>query len=261
MFPQLVDPRLMKFNDILHPVRSIIGSAMLTFTLPLAVAVDQTATPSAPPAPAPVAPAPAVPLSYGAGEVLQLARSGLGEDTIKAFVNNSGRAFELGASQIIYLRQQGVSDTVLAAMLAQHPKTVGPVPAPPPAPQTDATLPPPEPVYVEAAPAYVPPAPAYVAPEPVYVSPPPTYYSSYWYNPFPVYFSFGYGGYYRGGYYHGGYYPRGSYGGHPGGIRRLRWWWPRRICWRRRRSRRWRWLPRWSPLIRPVSDLPEPRAR
>ena len=216
MLSSLVDPRPMKFNDILHTAWSIIGSAMLTFTVPLAVAEDAAPTPGAPPAPATAAPAPAVPLSYGAGEVLQLARAGLGEDTIKAFVNNSGRAFELGASQIIYLRQQGVSDNVLAAMLAQHPRTAEPAPAPPPPPPGEANSAPPEAAYEGAAPAYAPP-PVYTAPQPVYVSPPPAYYSDYWYNPFPVYFSLGYGGYYRGGYSHGGYYPHGGYGGHPVG--------------------------------------------
>ena len=63
---------------------------------------------------------PAVPqLAYGVPQVLQLAQAKVSEDTIIAYIKNSGNSYGLNADQIIYLRQQGVSDAVLTAMLTQ----------------------------------------------------------------------------------------------------------------------------------------------
>ena len=207
----------MNKHSAYFPVWSAFAGVALAVVLPAALA-ENAPTPAAAVVAAPAAPT--VPLSYGAQEVLQLSRSGLGEDTIKAFVSNSGRAFELGASQIIYLRGQGITDNVLAAMLAQHPKTAEATPGPMPAPQGEMNAAPPAQVYTQPATVYAQAAPVYVQPQPVYVSAPPaTYYGSYWYDSFPaVSLSFGFGGYYGGGYYGGGYYHGGYYhGGYPGG--------------------------------------------
>jgi hypothetical protein len=59
-------------------------------------------------------------LPGGAEDVLKLSRAKVGEDTIVAFVKNSNRAFGgLGANQIVYLHEQGVSDSVIATMISQ----------------------------------------------------------------------------------------------------------------------------------------------
>jgi hypothetical protein len=170
----------------------------------------------------------APPLSYGVPQVLQLAQAKVSDDTIIAYIHNSGNSYGLDANQIIYLRQQGVSDNVLTVMLTQ------PRPASAPAP----TAPPPDNSYQAQAPASYAAAPTttYVqsAPSPVYVVPnsQPYYYNNYYYSQ-PYYYpysyfpsvalSFAFGGssYYHGGYHGGGgYYHGGGYGGgyHGGGM-------------------------------------------
>lgn len=154
-------------------------------------------------------------LSASAQDILKLSRAKVSEDVIIAFVQGHSRHFDLTASEIVHLRENGVSDRVLAAMVNQQP----PVPAPqsPPQPAAPVTA-----ASVSAAQdaAGNTPAPAAT----VYVVPPSAPYS---YAPYPYYgysypavsvgFAFGtgwgyghYGGCYRGGYYYGGH----SHGGH-----------------------------------------------
>src|SRR5437588_714004 len=57
-----------------------------------------------------------------AEEVLKLARANVSEGTIIAFIMNSERTYSLSASQILYLREQGVSDFAIATMLG-HGRT------------------------------------------------------------------------------------------------------------------------------------------
>ena len=58
-------------------------------------------------------------LAYGVPQIIQLSEAKVSDDTIIAYVKNSGNSFGLTADQIIYLRQQGVSDAVITAMLNQ----------------------------------------------------------------------------------------------------------------------------------------------
>ena len=164
----------------------------------------------------------APPLSYGVPQILQLAQAKVSDDTIIAYIRNSGNSYGLDADQIIYLRQQGISDKVLTVMLTQ------PRPASAPAP----TTPPPDNSYQAQAPASSAPAPAttYVqsAPSTVYVVPnsQPYYYNNYYYSQ-PYYYpysyfpsvalSFAFGGGYHNGYY-GGYHGGGGYYYHGGGY-------------------------------------------
>jgi len=149
------------------------------------------------------------PLAYGVSEIIQLSQAGVGDPTIVTFVKNSGNSYGLDASQIIYLRQQGVSETVVDAMLSQPaPGTLAPAAAPAPGvPQnTEIAVPAAADTVVSA------PAPA----SSVYVIPDTAtyrYYSTY--NPyggcpgyFPVAVSVGFGGHWGGG-YHGGYHRTG----------------------------------------------------
>src|SRR4051812_30054900 len=69
--------------------------------------------------PAPATETAPVQLSAEVWDVVRLARGHASDDTIVAFVKNGGRAYNLGASEILYLRQQGVSDPVVTAMLSQ----------------------------------------------------------------------------------------------------------------------------------------------
>ena len=210
------------------------------------VALSTTAQTAAPSSAAPSIPAATdaapVKLPYGAEDVLKLSRAQVSEDVTLNFIHNSGTIYNLAPKDIVYLRNEGVSDRVINTMLDQRKN----VPAEMAAQSAPASAPtaPQAPVYQDAnaaavaqasaqyAPTYVQPAPVYVQPEPtytpastVYVIPYsssgygyssyyPNYYgSSYRYYGPSVVFGIGYGGGgHRGGYY-GGHYRGGYYGG------------------------------------------------
>ena len=168
---------------------------------------------------------------YGVPQIIRLSQAGVSEDTIIAYVKNSGFSYSLDADQIINLRQQGVSDAVITTMLNQ-PKP-GPVlytpttPAPQPAASyvntsTAGTTPlysPRQSDQIPTASASAQPAPTarvaptvmYIqaAPAPIYYYAQPNYYPSYAWFP-PVSLSFAWGiGWHGGGYYggwHGGWH-------------------------------------------------------
>jgi hypothetical protein len=64
----------------------------------------------------------AVRLSRPAEEVLKLSRAKVGEGAIVAYIMNTGSTYNLTVSEILYLREQGVSDFVITTMLDQSRK-------------------------------------------------------------------------------------------------------------------------------------------
>ncbi len=140
--------------------------------------------------------APALP--YGVPQVIQLSQAQISESTIVAYVKNSGNSYGLDASQIIYLRQQGVSDNVLNAMLSQpKPGSVAVSAVSTLAAQAPAPVVAPVTQVVAAPVTYVPASTVYVIPD----TATDRYYNSYYaypryYSPLSV--SIGFGGYYRG---------------------------------------------------------------
>jgi hypothetical protein len=165
----------------------------------------------------PATSAPPPQLSYGAEEVLKLTQAKIGEDTMRTFVESSHLNYDLDALSIIYLRQQGVPETVVTAMLqkskevADDAKTAT---SPPAAtanavvvPQTPAPVPQPDATYSQPAPDYSSTYPAYAQPSYDYYDYYPYPYYDYSY-PVGFYFGYGYGyhGYrgYNGGGFHGG---------------------------------------------------------
>src|ERR1041385_4946019 len=82
--------------------------------------------------------APAV--SPAVSEVLRLAESGVSEDVVLAYINNSPSGFNLTSDQILYVRDVGLSSQVITAMLNRdaalrtQPQPSQPVPEPEPAP-------------------------------------------------------------------------------------------------------------------------------
>ena len=191
-------------------------------------------------APASVSETRTVQLSSGVPEILKLGRAHVGDEVIIAFIMNSGRIYHLSASEILYLREQGVSDQVLTAMLsagqnvAATSAQAAPQPVAQPALQPAPTgptavwansSPQPAPAATQFAPAYVEAAaPVYAQPSPVYAYPAPYYgyYDSwpyYWGYP-SVSFGFGFGGGHYGGYHGGGYHGGGYHGGGGGGGHR-----------------------------------------
>ncbi len=178
-------------------------------------------------------------LSYGAANVLKLARAKIGDETILAYIRKSGQGYgALGASEIIYLHEQGVSDRIVTTMLEQEKKTRDALVAQQAAAQQ---------TLAAAAPSFTTAAPVAAAPQyqQTYVQPPVTYvqaapaplivmqdssprlvdygiypsygyprygYGGYGYSYPAVSFSFGYGSSYCGSsHYSSGHYSSGHY--------------------------------------------------
>ena len=202
-------------------------------TAPVLLAQDSNSAPASAEAVAPVSasePRP-VQLSPGVPDVLKLGRAHVGDEAILAFISNSGRTYHLSVSEILYLREQGVSDQVVTAMLNSRQNAAATITQPAPHPVAQPALQPaptgptadwvnsspqPAPAATQFAPAYTVAAPVYVQPSPVYVYPAPSYeyydgWPYYWGYP-SVSFGFGFGRGYYGG-YHGGYHGGGYHGG------------------------------------------------
>jgi hypothetical protein len=212
----------MKTNyfKILAALVTVIG---VSAAASMALAQDSTGITAVQP---PQTYSPAPQLAYGVAQILQLSQAKVGDDTIIAYIKNSGNSYGLNADQIIYLRQQGLSSAVINAMLSQPNPGVLP-PAPPATAPVTTTPPPAMPAtydysqQVQQAPQVtVPSSPApvvtYVQPAPttvIYAQPQPVYYAPAFVP--AVSFSFGWGG---GGCYHGWYGGwHGCYGGWHGG--------------------------------------------
>jgi hypothetical protein len=166
--------------------------------------------------------APPVQLSSGAADILKICRAKVNDDVTVAFIQNGDRRFNLTANEIVYLRQEGVSDRVLTAMLNQQsPSTAAPqLPEQTTAPEIATDFGASQSVTAPASTAFVETAPAsttYVIPST------PTYYSfydpwPYWYDPWPYWYSYPYFtfGFYWGywGYWDGHHHDYCHDGGH-----------------------------------------------
>ncbi len=169
---------------------------------------------------APAASTPAK-LPYGVEDVLKLTRAQINDDIILNYIHNSGTIYNLSPQDIVYLRNQGVPDRVVNAMLDQKKKVTQVAAQAAPAPVTPAPAIP-DSASVPNAPAVAAPDYSQVAPQPappassVYVIPPPAVNYPYYY---PYYGYSGYYGPYYGPYYRGyyGYGPAISFGFHFGG--------------------------------------------
>jgi hypothetical protein len=224
----------MKTQNLQNSLLAIAAVTALAFTAGNTAAQEPTAATAQPAA----ASQPAPQLSYGVPQVLQLVQARVSDGIIVSYIQNSGTIYSLNAGEIVYLKQQGVSDPVLNAMLAQRSRLTGSTdPASTTASSTTASAqtyaPAPQPAvtYVETTPAYVPSSTVYIIPDTQ------TYrYDAWFYGGYPYYgyrpysgyygyygsypalsFSFGWGGNYGGG-YHGGY-NGGWHGGGGGGFR------------------------------------------
>src|ERR1035441_2865043 len=225
----------MKSRIFCKPRMALVVIVLCSQTAPVLLAQNSSPAPASAEAAAPasVSETRTVQLSSGVPEILKLGRAHVGDEVIIGFIMNSGRIYHLSASEILYLREQGVSDQVLTAMLSAGQKVAAtsaqaapqPVaqPALQPAPTGPTAVwanssPQPAPAATQFAPAYVEAAaPVYAQPSPVYVYPAPSYeyYDSwpyYWGYP-SLSFGFGFGRGYYGGYHGGGFHGGGYHGG------------------------------------------------
>jgi hypothetical protein len=160
----------------------------------------------------------APPLSYGVPQIVQLTEAKVSDDTIIAYIKNSGNSYGLNAEQIIYLRQQGVSEAVVKAMLNQ-PKNLTASSAAVPQPsdsQVSTAVAQPTVTYET-----VPSSTVYVMPDTQAYNYDAYYYQPYYYPyyavPFPaVSFSFGFGHDFHGHGFHGGGFRGGDFHGRGG---------------------------------------------
>jgi len=224
----------MKTRNLQSLLLAIAAVAAFAFTAGNVAAQDSAATTAQPAA----ASQPAPQLSYGVPQVLQLEQAKVSDGVIVNYIQNSGTIYSLKADEIVYLKQQGVSDNVLNAMLNQRGRLAG-------SSEPAATTPSPTAAsvqtYAPAAPApaviyeqqAAPPSTVYVIPDTQTYQYDTYYYSGYPYYSYPYYggyyngwpavsLSFGWGGYYGGGYHGGGGFRGGGgefHGGGGGGFR------------------------------------------
>ena len=211
----------MKTRNVQNSLLAIATVTTLAFTAGNVAAQDSTAQPAVVSQPAPQ-------LSYGVPQVLQLAQAKVSDGIIVSYIQNSGTIYSLQADEIVYLKQEGVSDPILNAMLAQRSRLTGSTePATTTASSTTASAQnyAPAVTYVQTAPAYVPSSTVYIIPDTQTYEYDAWYYghrpySGYYgyYGSYPaVSFSFGFGdrwgGYYGGGYHGGGFRGSGFNGG------------------------------------------------
>lgn len=180
------------------------GLALLAMKMPAQDASSNTTVPQ---------------MTYAVSEIVKLAQAKVGEDTIIAYIKGSGNSYALDAAQIIYLRQQGVSDEVLTLMLNQPKLRVSnggvplpTTPAPPPVVATATVQP--TVTYVQTVPT------TYYYDQPYYDYYYPAYsycYPAGYYNwCYPGTYSFSCGGYWGGSWRGGGWH--GGVGNWHGGI-------------------------------------------
>ena len=62
----------------------------------------------------------ALKLPYGVEDVLKLSRAQVSEDVITTYIQNSGTIYGLRPQDIVYLKQQGVSDRIINTMMEQR---------------------------------------------------------------------------------------------------------------------------------------------
>jgi hypothetical protein len=191
-----------------------------TLTLTVALVLAARTVPAQQATNATASAGPAAPLlSYGVNQIIQLSRAKVADDTIVNYIQNSGSCYGLDADQVVYLKQQGVSDTVINTMLSQ-PRPAPAAAATPPASATASStatatatatvVARPAVTCVQSDPVDAPSATVYVIPDTQ------TYlYNAHAYQPY--YGGRSYSGYRP--YYHGSHYSFGvGYGGgHRGG--------------------------------------------
>src|ERR1017187_5892148 len=119
------------------------------------LAQDSSAPTTTPAGAQPIATSQVAPqLSSGVAEIVQLARASVGEGVIVKYVQNSGNAYGLDANQILYLKQQGISERIINAMLTQPKPAVAmqPMASSASTPETSTATVAPTVTYVQTAP-------------------------------------------------------------------------------------------------------------
>lgn len=155
-------------------------------------------------------------LSSSAEDVLKLTKAKISDDVTLAFIQSRDHSYRLTAAEILYLRNAGVSDRLLTAMLTQPAASAD---ASQPASAANETIPPAENSAPQFTNAPVAEAPVDTGSDaPIYITPAPTYYSfsdpwPFWYDPWPYWYPYFSVGFYWGwsGYRWHNHWPGGNY--------------------------------------------------
>ncbi len=135
-----------RFFKNMNTRKIIAGAAAFLLCGSLASSLAQSAAPPLPP---------------GVQDVVRLVKGGLGDDVVLAQIKSTGAMYNLSADQILFLKDQGVSQNVIHALLGGSGANAvaAPVASPPPAP-----APAPTPAPYATAPATPAPMPSEPAP-------------------------------------------------------------------------------------------------
>lgn len=216
---------------------TLAAATLVTFLTPGIFAQDTnafgqyempTGTPAesqTPPPEAPMAPVSGstTPLSGPDMQILQLSQAKISDSTIVTYIQNSSTIYGLDASQIVYLKQNGVSEAVINAMLNQRTAVAQQQQ------QQQAQMPPPGSDQTAANSQTVVAQPSTPAPSTTYIVPDSqtanynSWAAPYWYYPYYSSYYYPYSAYYYPYYGYSVYWPgiywgwgRGYYGGYHG---------------------------------------------
>ena len=139
-------------------------------------------------------------LSYGVGDVLKLSRARVNEDVILNYIQVSGTIYDLKPTEIVFLRNEGVSDHVVNAMLDSRKKIETTTSSPQTSSATQQNADDNNPGSGPYPPLYDPPIPDTAPPSTVYVIPYPAAQNAFYSSGYYPY------AYYRSGYVYGGAY-------------------------------------------------------
>ncbi|HEX3623986.1 MAG TPA: hypothetical protein VH280_01025 [Verrucomicrobiae bacterium] len=210
-----------------HKPGAALAAALMAFSTAKILAQDTNAFGQyeMPPPNTPVETTPAAPpaasgpqLSSAESQVLQLSQAKISDGTIISYIQNSGTVYGLDASQIVYLKQQGVSEGVINAMLNQRSAMAAAAAQQQQQQPQQPQAPAPYDQTAVAQPSSPPPSTTYIVPDsqtvyydnwaaPYWNYPAPAYYNT-WSWGVPVYWGWG---------WHGGFHP-GFHGGFGGGF-------------------------------------------
>src|SRR5689334_15403507 len=95
----------------------LTAGALVLLQVSTSLAAEPTDAVAPPPAAEPVPVAQPAKLPYGVDDVLKLNKAKINENIILTYVQTSGTTYNLAPNDIVYLKEQGVPDSVVTAML------------------------------------------------------------------------------------------------------------------------------------------------
>jgi len=102
-------PLIASLAVALSPLQGFAQDTPVTLSTSAPTTANVTATTAEP-----------VKLPYGVEDVLRMSRAQVSDDVIATYIQNTGTIYSLGPNDIVYLKDQGVSDRIVNTMLDQR---------------------------------------------------------------------------------------------------------------------------------------------